>query len=473
MANVDPKDAQRLKQLLSSLHLVESLEDFMNRVSPQYPPPAHVKPIIELFERSRHEPVRAVISMPPGHAKSHTALHGLAWLMKTDPALKCAYLSNGAKLAVEHSRKIRDLSVEGGLQLRKDSKAVDSWHTTNGGVMYAMGVGGPLTGRRISGLCVADDLIKGPEDANSLSQRDKVWEWMSSVLTTRLLPGASVIVIGTRWHMDDAIGRLKEKNGRVKWEVIDMPAVHDGDGNPIDEREQPDVARALWPSMYDMDALKDARDSVTEYTWSALYQGRPVPVGSAVFDPNPCRFYLNGFKMDGHRIVIAVDPAATASSKSDHSVALVCAMKGFGNSSQMWFLDNMRAQVTIPDLVRRLLKLQTKWKCPLAVEAVSGFKAVPQMLKEANPFLEIKKVELKGDKFTRAQPYAAAWNSGRVHVPIDAPWAEKFIKEHSIFTGIGDLMDDQVDAGAHGYTALYRANPYSRGVMRNNFLPFG
>lgn len=467
-----PEDEARLLELLRQQNDVEGLEEFINRVSPNLPPPDHIKVLIDLFERTRHEEVRAVVSMPPGFAKSVTAMHALAWRTQVDPACKNAYLSYGLDLARAHSREVRRLAIEAGVELAPDAQGVTEWETKQGGAFYARGVGGGLTGKRISGIAIADDLIKDAQEANSLNRREVIWEWLSTVLTTRLLPGASVIVIATRWHHDDVIGRLVAMEDS-KWEVINLPAIHDSEGKSIDERESPDEAVSLWPDLYSMDHLKRVRKQVGEYTWSALYQGNPIPRGAAIFDNVPARFDLDAFKLDGHKVVIAVDPAATASTKADYSVAAVCAMKGEGDNSRMWILDVVRYQVTIPELVRRLLELQKKWNAPMAVEAVGAFKAIPDMLREANPHLRLLPIQLRGDKFTRAQPYASAWNDNRIFVPQDAPWADAWITEHAIFTGAGDIHDDQVDAGAHAFTALYRSRAARRTHFRADFLPFG
>jgi len=464
-------DEARLLELLRAQNDVETLREFITRVSPHLPPPPHLDPLLELFERTRYEEVRAVVSMPPGFAKSVTAKHALAWRSYVDPACKNAFLSYGKELARDHSVEIRTLALEAGVQLKQDDKSATSWKMVQGGALYAAGVGGALTGKRISGVAVADDLIKGMEDANSITSREKVWAWFQAVLSTRLLPGASIIVIATRWSHDDIIGRLKKMDG-MDWEEVNLPAVHDGDLNPVDDMDCP-KAVSLWPELYDMDQLRAKRVLAGEYVWSALYQGNPVPRGANVFDGIPARFSLEDFRLDGHKVVIAVDPAATASTKADYSVAAVCAMKGEGENAKMWILDVLRVQVTIPELVRRLLELQEKWKAPMAVEAVGAFKAIPDMLREANPNLRLLPVQLRGDKFTRAQPYSAAWNDGRVLVPQDSPWADIWIDEHALFTGKGDAQDDCVDAGSHGFTALYRSRAARRGNFNANFLPFG
>ena len=42
--------------------------------------------------------------------------------------------------------------------------------------------------------------------------RERVWQEWESTLSTRLHKGASVIVIMTRWHEDDFVGRLLENS---------------------------------------------------------------------------------------------------------------------------------------------------------------------------------------------------------------------------------------------------------------------
>jgi predicted phage terminase large subunit-like protein len=57
----------------------------------------------------------------------------------------------------------------------------------------------------------------------------------------------------------------------------------------------------------------------------------------------------------------------------------------------------------------------------------------------------------KVDKFSRAIPVAAAWNTGRVKVPRGAPWLNAFVSEVCGFTGVKDRHDDQVDALAAAF----------------------
>lgn len=487
--SLSPQEEAELIELLEYESNVERLRSFIGRVTPRYPAPAHVQPVIDLFERSRYEEVRATISMPPRFAKTETCMNGLAWRLKTDPASNHAFLSGASGLAREKSRTIQRRFIEAGGFVDPRSRAVDRWNTTRGGGLFAAGVGTHIQGKPIDGVALLDDVVRGRAVAESKVERDKAWDWLNGDVMSRIEPGASVIVVGTRWHADDVIGRIHSKEYQSEhYEEINLPAVVGPDGRPADERVldadgnvlrdvfRPEV-RSLWPKMRTLKFLQGRRLS-GEYDWWSLYQGMPQPKGAKVFKVDPSRFSLKEFKKNelskgGFRFIISVDPAATAKTRSDYSVASVGCAKGYGDNMQVWWLYVMRGQWTIPALCRNLRALQSEWQVPLAIEAVGAFSAVPDTLAEADPNLILLPVQLKGDKFSRSQPYAAAWNDNRVHTPYDAPWANDWIAEHASFTGVNDKNDDQVDAGAHGYTALLRSNP-PRTLPTNAYTgPFG
>jgi predicted phage terminase large subunit-like protein len=151
---------------------------------------------------------------------------------------------------------------------------------------------------------------------------------------------------------------------------------------------------------------------------------------------------------DGFRLTLSADPAASAKTSADYSAVVVLAEWGFGVERRAHVLYVYREQVTVPQFAHDLVNIQQKWSnTPINIEAVGAFKAIPQMLLELRPDLLIEEIQPVGDKFTRAQGVAAAWNQGRVLVPLDnPPWLEPFLAEITDFTGVGDRHDDQVDA---------------------------
>jgi hypothetical protein len=172
-----------------------------------------------------------------------------------------------ADLSRSKSRKARTLAKTAGVQIAGDAKSLSEWRTTSGGGLLATGVGGPLTGQGVTGLLVVDDPVKNRVEAESEATRESVWEWFNDVAYTRLEPGASCLVVMTRWHPQDLAGKLIEEKG---WEYIKLPAI-DGDG------------KALWPEQFPVERLEAIREQLGEYSFSSLYQGEPRSRGGQVF----------------------------------------------------------------------------------------------------------------------------------------------------------------------------------------------
>jgi len=423
----------------------ESLADFIRRLSPHHPPPRHFEPLIAELERCRIQRRKVLLSMPPRHGKTTLLLHAFAWWLAKNSGDTCGYFSYNAPQALSKSVLARALTARAGVQLSDETNNKAEWRTTDGGGLLAGGVGGGLTGQGISGLLVVDDPFKGPVDAYSQVYRDAVDDWFRTVAMTRL-EGASVFVIHTRWHEDDLIGRLAKDEG---WTVINLPAA-------AEENDQ--LGRApgdpLWPERFSAAELDEIRRTIGEFNFAALYQGAPRPRGGAVFG-EPHYYDPLTFNVTGMRIILAADPAASKKTTADYSAAVVLAVKGVGAQAVGHVLKVYREQVAMPVFARDLLGLQRAYgNTAINIEAVGAFKAIPQMLREINRDLRINEIDPKGDKFTRAQPVAAAWNDGRLLVPAtDAAWLGPFLDELAKFTGVNDRHDDQVDALAHAWNS--------------------
>ena len=454
---------------------VEGLDPYIRRITPKLPPPRHIDPLVKLWERTRTESVYAVVEMPPRHAKTTTAVNGLSWRLMLDPCQHYAFIAYAEALSLKQSRAVRRQAQHSGVQLRDDAKNVHHWETEEGGSFLATSIGGALTGKGITGVAVVDDPHKDRAEAESVKIRDKIWDWFTDTFWTRLEESASVIVIQTRWHKDDLIGRLlkgfsdPETGEKVDFERIRLPALAE-----IDDPLGRDVGEALWPERISKKKLHGIRSIQGDYGFSALYQQNPISKDAQLFGDHPSRFELDAWKLDGHRLIVMCDPAASEKTSADHSAVLVLAAKGFGEFMEVWVVDHLREQISIPKLVKKLKLFQKRWwGVAVGIEAVGGFKAVPQMLQAEDTTLKVLEVTPMGDKWTRAQPVSSAWNENRFHVPIDREWSKGLIKEATSF-GVGSKVDDQVDCMAHGWNVLFQAKAArKRGARRDRSRAFG
>ena len=211
------------------------------------------KKLVELCDPNT--PLRGLcLNVPPRHGKSELCSRYLpAWFLGSHPDKRVLLACHEGRFAASWGRKARDLIEEHGPELwgvnvRKDSHAADSWNLGDheGGLQTA-GLSGSLTGKGAH-LFIADDLIKSSEQASSKHQLAKAHEMVMTCIETRLEPGASCVMIQTRWSEDDPSGKiLKEmdKGLRPDWEAVIFPAIAEEDD--ILGRRKGDP---LWPERY-------------------------------------------------------------------------------------------------------------------------------------------------------------------------------------------------------------------------------
>ena len=266
---------------------------------------------------------RLIVCCPPRLGKSLlvSKLFPAYWVSRY-PSRFCAIASYSAELAYAHSREARHYYRSVGHALSRDSTAVGNWLTPERGGCIAAGVRGPFTGKGYA-LGIIDDPYKGPEDANSAAQRQKLIEWFQSVWLTRAEPGvngtagAAQVVVLTRWHQDDLIGWLLEQEGGdapQHWQVLNLPALAEPAEQqllfPATCRLEPDwrqPGEPLCPERFPLRELEQIRIRAGSYWWNALYQQRPSPAEGLLFQRQWLRQALPNTQLRYAPLVLSCD----------------------------------------------------------------------------------------------------------------------------------------------------------------------
>jgi hypothetical protein len=222
-----------------------------------------------------------MILMPPGSAKStYTSLLFPVWWFLRHPRSTVICASHSLGLARSFGRRARDLvqdhAEQLGFAIKPSHRAAANWSTTEGGEYLAVGVRGSIIGRRAD-LIIIDDPVRSHAIADSKRQRDFIWDWYKSDVSTRLKPGGRVALVMTRWHKDDLGGQL-EATAEDGWRVLRLPALAEA-GDPLGRP----LGEPLWPEWEGKDALARRRALIGDRAWSALYQQRPHAPGGSVF----------------------------------------------------------------------------------------------------------------------------------------------------------------------------------------------
>ena len=427
--------------------------DYLPLVSPvawSYEAP-HLRLIAEHLDKMRAgEFDRLAISMPPRHGKTETmTVRAPVFLLEHDAQEQILITGYNQSVARRFSRKARQLA-QSRLAVSGDKFSTDEWETKEGGGIVARGVGTPPTGIGF-GWVFIDDPIKMREEAESALYRDKVWDWFTDDLYTRLEPGGKIVLTCTRWHYDDLTARAIESEPE-RWHTLKLPALAE-ENDPLGRG----VGEALWPERFPVETLERIRgvqtkEGIGEYAFESLYQQNPTPREGAFF------------KVSQLEIVDTLPAACRsargwdfgASLKGDYTVGAKVARDA---ENVFYVTDIVRGQ-WLPDERNRILKqtaILDGIAVPIHIPQDPGQAGVDQKfaLTRLLAGFSIRSERPTGDKVTRADTFAAQVNGGNVKM-LKAEWNRAFLEELRMFP-MGK-HDDQVDAAVDAFGELVNRN---------------
>lgn len=480
------------KRLLRIKKARESLISFTEMTMPDPEEPDNV-------DKSRYQPVRhheticaaleqvekglyqrLIISMPPRHGKSELASRRFpAWFMGKDPYRQVLFATYNADLAQNFGRSVRDVmrqpafqQVFPGCKLQQGSQSADRLQTEEGGLMGFVGVGGGLTGKGAD-LLIIDDPIKSREEADSKRERDKLWEWFTQEAMTRLMAGARVVIIMTRWHEDDLVGRLTDPRNPCynddvaqQWRVLSLPAIAEAD-DPMGRQQ----GEALWPERYGLDFLNEIK-RLNAKGFSALYQGRPTPEEGDYFQKTWLKTYGPEELPKNLRVYVASDHAVSTAQAADKTCIIPV---GVDENDNIWVLPDVwwrRAETDdvvdgMVDLMERLRP--TIWWAERGHISKSIGPFLRKIQQERGVWTVVEEVTPAKDKQTRAQAIRGRMAMGKVYFPKFAPWWAE--AENELLKFPSSRHDDFVDALAHVGMGLGRQQGASPAVQKAPDIP--
>jgi predicted phage terminase large subunit-like protein len=365
-------------------------------------------------------------------------------------------------------RKGRDLIEEYGpmfgLTVRSDSSAANRWDIANRkGGMFTTGVGGPATGKGAN-LLVIDDPVKGAVDVQSINYRDDQYTWYTGTIYSRLEPDAAIILIQTRWHDDDLMGRILASDNE-QWTVLSFPAI--AEDHDVLGRAPGD---ALWPERFDIPALRRIEKVQGPYWFAAMFQQRPAPAEGNLFKRDGIRYWRdhgeyyqliqangdikNVRKTDCWRFA-TVDLAASLKETADYTVIGVWACSP---NAEIIALDIRRERLAGPDQLPLVQAIYDEYKLGyVAIERVQYQLAFVQSARYAG--LPVRELKADKDKVSRAQSAAAKWAAGDVYLYENASWCGIATEEIIAFPNAAH--DDIVDTMSYAADEVAKRGSFS------------
>ena len=443
-----PADIRKTFKSLQLLHAEKKIQNkakndflsFVKCVWPDFVEGSHHRHIAEKFNKlSTGEIKRLIINMPPRHTKSEFASYLLpAWMVGRRPKLKIIQATHTGELAIRFGRKAKNLIDSPEYKkifetsLQEDSKAAGRWETAQGGEYFAAGVGGAITGRGADLLIIDDP--HSEQDAMSEQSLENAYEWYTSGPRQRLQPGASIVLVMTRWSTKDLTAQLLKAQKEVKgdqWEVVEFPALMDH--GPV------------WPEYWDQEELEKVKATLPVKKWNAQWMQQPTSDEGAIIKREWWRIYDKEYIPPLQHVIQSYDTAFLKKETADFSAITTWGIfyPDEDSGANLLLLDSVKGRYEFPELRRRALQQYKYWQPEtVIVEAkASGLPLMYELRQMDIPVVSF--TPSKGhDKHSRINAVAPLFESGMIWAP-DQKIAEEVIEECAAFPH-GD-HDDLVD----------------------------
>lgn len=379
------------------------------------------------------------LNMPPRHSKSmtitETAPSFYLGQFPEDRVIEISYNDTFArKFGKKNKEKVRQFGKElFDIEIAKDSSAHDEWALDNNiGGMISRGVLSGITGQGAD-LMIIDDPIKNREEADSETHRGKIWdEWIDS-FSSRLHPGAIVILILTRWHEDDLQGRLlnPEYGQPLNWQVYNFPL----------EAEENDIlgrvhGEPLWPERYGKTFIEERKRYPSSF--NSLYQGRPSSAEGNILKREWWKYY------DKLPEIVTTIMSVDATFKDEDDSDFVAIQVWGKTGANMYLIDNLKARMNFPttlQAIRNMKKKHPQASTILVEDKANGPAIISMLHKEMGGIIPVKP---EGGKVARVNAVSPHIESGNVFLPRNVDWIHDFVEECASFPK--GKNDDQVDA---------------------------
>ena len=396
---------------------------------------------------------RLIINVPPRAGKTELAVvNFISWCMGNFPDSEFIHASYSKRLATNNTYQARAImqhevysEIFGSIGLSRDSTAKDEFRTDTGGIVYATGSDGTITGygagkmrKSFGGAIIIDDPHKAGE-ANSDVMRQNVIDWFSTTLESRKnSPDTPIILIMQRLHENDLSGFLLNGGNGEHWDHLNIPAA------------TPDMQESFWEEQFPVTDLQRMAAS-DSYRFAGQYMQNPAPIGGGIFKDGWWNYYRQVPQLEWRAIY--VDTAQKTKEHNDYSV-FEC--WGKTSTGSIVLIDVIRGKWEAPELLQQARAFWSKHKAEIGLgsgtlrymaveDKASGTGLIQTLRREGVP---LRAVQRNVDKITRAMDVAPHIESGYVMLPDDAPWLSDFLREHGQFPNSthDDLVDPCMDA---------------------------
>jgi predicted phage terminase large subunit-like protein len=430
---------------------------------------------------------KLALMAPPQHGKSMAVLDFIAWIAGKHPDLKTIFASYSDGLGTTGNRFLfRTIASNYAFgKIFPNLRVGAAGWAANNNVVEFVGHQGSFRNTTVDGaingfglnLGVVDDPVKGSAEANSKLHRDKTWAWFTDDFFNRFAKDAGLLIIMTRWHVDDVLGRMLERFGD-DLRVLRYPAVaettswhwrkeltvgEDGRCRFAWKNQLVRKGEALFPEHKPLSFLDERRKVMTQASWEALYQQNPIITGGGVIPIDQLRILPIFYKGKIRKSVRAIDKAGTQGGGAYTACVLMHLME-----DKTYVISHIaRGQWSALQREEQIktLVMQDKKSYPMNYQVIieqepgsGGKESVEATIRDLAGVAAFAD-KVTGSKEVRAEPFVAQVQGGNVWL-VSGPWCADFWAECEAWPA--SKFMDQVDAAAAAFNRLIKGYGYDR-----------
>lgn len=447
--------------------------------------PPHILYLENLFLRMLRNqlPPRMLVELPVRHGKSEFFSRYLpAWYLSLFPEHMVILSGYGASFASEWGAQARNLFSSYSPRLfglHLDEAKADHWTIKDHrGVCNTCGTGSAVSGKGAH-LLIADDLVKDQAEAESATYRESTWKWFQGDLLSRLEPNGKAVVILSRRHPEDLVGRIHQlvESGGAPWNVVRLPALAE-DNDPLGRAP----GTPLWPERYGREALsriqRDYELAGTGYLWDCLYMQNPIG------DPTLTEWppdYTSNLLYDTLPLtpddifceIISLDPSLGRNAHTGDYGALLYLVAD--RKMHLWVEEAHLVRLPSDQLEQMTIELYSRQKADCVMIECNGFQEIlAKNIQAKVPTIPIFPYISKFDKEVRIRmtltPYLA---QKRLHLK-NCPGNQLLLSQLKAFpTGAHDDGPDSLCLGALAFHELIQKSQQRKSPSSNQRLRVG